>query len=376
MKFKMQNVKLKFPRIFILSTLYLLLSTFLIGCATAPVVSVPGLKETVRIDGARYVSAKSLCEVYNIDYYWDPIAKKVVLKKDDKEARIMVNSSTALLNKAARTMDKEAKFYRGMVFIPHSFARRTLGPFFREEYIERKVIPTGLGPIRNVIIDPGHGGRDPGAIGRGGLKEKDVVLDIAKRLKRKLNAAGINIILTRASDKFVSLSQRSRIANTNADVEEGSLFISIHANASRSRWVSGVEVFYLSESIDDNLRSLKAARNYDLNIKEGYSGKNTPAIIWDLLLTEYRRESKKLARLIGKTLCKKLYQRNRGIKQARFYVLKTNIPAVLVEVGFISNSREEKRLRDASYRDKIAQGIAVGITQYNRQFRQRRTARY
>ncbi|MBU4141033.1 MAG: N-acetylmuramoyl-L-alanine amidase [Candidatus Omnitrophica bacterium] len=356
-------------------TLYYLLSTLLCGCATVPAVSVPGLKTTVVIDGARYVSAESLCQIYNLDYHWDPVAKKATLSRDNKEVKVMAESSVVLLNNTVRAMDKEAVFYQGSLVIPHSFARRTLDPFFREEYIKRKAVPAGLGlTLRCVVIDPGHGGKDPGAIGKGGLKEKDAVLDIARRLKGKLNAAGINVVLTRESDRFLSLSQRSQIADTN--LEKADFFISIHANAARSKWVKGVEVFYLSESMDDNLRSFEAAKSYDLNLDEGYSGKNTTAIIWDLRYSDDRKSANEMAGLISQSLSRKLSRKNRGAKPARFQVLKTNIPAVLVEVGFISNLREEKKLKSSSYRDRIAEGIAKGVIQYNRNYTQGRAARH
>jgi N-acetylmuramoyl-L-alanine amidase len=192
-----------------------------------------------------------------------------------------------------------------------------------------------------------------------------VVLDVAKRLKSKLNAQGIDVILTRKSDDFISLYQRSRIANINARKIDA--FISIHANAARSKRISGVEVFYLSESIDDDQRAYTAARNYRLNLREPVSGRYTSAILWDLVYSQNRRTSIQLADYVGKSLSRNLYQRNRGTKPARFYVLKgTNIPAILVELGFISNPQEEKRLRDHSYREKVAQSVAEGIRQYNR----------
>ncbi len=360
-------------KIFLLSTLYFLLTTLLTGCATAPVYPAK-FKETVIIDEVPYISAQSLCEVYNLNYHLDPIVRKVTLSKDGKEVRIMADSSGALLNDTLHTMNKEAKFYQGSVLIPRSFAYRTLAPFFRERPIKRKLVPAKVPgwPIKNVIIDPGHGGKDPGAVGKGGLMEKDVVLDIARRLKRKLNAAGINVTLTRESDRFISLAQRARIANAKGV----DFFISVHANASRSRWVNGVEVFYLSESIDDSWRSFQAAKNYDLNFEDPFCGKDTPAILWDLILSEHRNSSVNLAEQVLHSLSRDLSQRNRGTKPARFYVLKgTNIPAILVEVGFISNVREEKRLKDAFYRDKIASAIIKGLIQYNRNVTQRRTVR-
>jgi N-acetylmuramoyl-L-alanine amidase len=329
------------------------------------------------ISGKKYIPAETLAQAYNLKLYWDPFTKKLTLKKDSKEVKLMVDSSVVLLNGTVYSLDKEVKFYRGQVVIPQSFVRNKLSFFFKEEYTSKRPISVRrvILPIKSVIIDPGHGGKDPGAIGRKGLKEKDVVLDIAKRLKRKLNALGIDVILTREDDRFISLYQRSNIANTNA--KEMDFFISIHANASRSRWVSGVEVFYLSELIDDDSRSLKAAKNYDLNLKEDFSGKYTPAILWDLIFRNNRKSSIELSQQISHALSKDLSQKNRGEKPARFYVLKgTNIPAILIEAGFISNPREEKKLENAFYRDKIAQAIAEGIMQYNSNFAQKRTARY
>jgi N-acetylmuramoyl-L-alanine amidase len=363
-------------KFFLLCTALCLLSSFLTGCATTPSVSAI-LKETVMIHGKKYIPVELFSQAYNLELHWDTFAKKLTLKKDGKEVKMMVGSAVVLLNDTVYSLDKEVRFYRGQVVIPQSFARNKLSFFFREEPVTKRPISVKVRtlPIKSVIIDPGHGGKDPGAIGRRGLKEKDVVLDIAKRLKKKLNVLGIDVILTREDDRFISLYQRSNIANTNA--KEIDFFISIHANASRSRWVSGVEVFYLSEFIDDDSRSLKAAKNYDLDLKEDFSGKYTPVILWDLIFRNNRKNSIELSRQISHALSKDLSQKNRGEKPARFYVLKgTNIPAILVEAGFISNPREEKKLRNGFYRDKIAQAIAEGIMQYNSNFAQKRTVRY
>lgn len=362
-------------KIFLLSTLYFLLSTFLTGCATMPRGSSAQFKETVMINGTRYVTAEAIAELYNVDYHWDPITKKVVFTKDDKVAKMMVDSNLVLLDNKVQLIDKNIEFYHGTPVIPYTFTYRALAPFFKEEYIE-SIVPTarisGL-PIKNVVIDPGHGGKDPGAIGRSGLREKDVTLDIAKRLKSILKTQGVNVTLTREYDEFISLGQRAAVANR----EDADFLISIHANASRSRWISGVEVFYLSEAIDESQRSLSAAENYNLNLRENYSGKNTAAILWDLIYKENRRSSIDLAELICYFLSRDLAQRNRGNKPAQFYVLKgTNIPAVLIEVGFISNRKEEEKLRERSYREKIAQAIAAGLTQYNQRFARRRQSHY
>ncbi|MFH1046291.1 MAG: N-acetylmuramoyl-L-alanine amidase, partial [Candidatus Omnitrophota bacterium] len=164
-------------------------------------------------------------------------------------------------------------------------------------------------------------------------------------------------------DKFISLDERARIANSqNVD-----FFISVHANASRSKWVSGVEVFYISEQIDDNTRSKKTAKNYDPDVDSKVTGAKTEAIVWDLIHSDNRASSREMAEYVCSSLSQSLTQKNRGTKQARFYVLNgTNTPAILIEVGFISNPTEEKKLTESSYCGKIAQAVTDGILQYNR----------
>ncbi|MFH1245084.1 MAG: N-acetylmuramoyl-L-alanine amidase, partial [Candidatus Omnitrophota bacterium] len=187
-----------------------------------------------------------------------------------------------------------------------------------------------------------------------------------KILKRKLTEMGVNVILTRSDDRFLSLAQRADIANST----ECDFFISIHANASKTKWATGVEVFYLSETADDNPRSYNASQRYNSFARETYSGQNTEAILWDLKFTENRRQSISLAKCICSAVSAHLSQKNRGSKPAKFFVLKTNVPAILIEVGFLTNTWEEKQLRDHAYREKIASGIMQGISRYNTAYTQ------
>jgi len=217
--------------------------------------------------------------------------------------------------------------------------------------------------IRTIVIDPGHGGKDPGAIGVGRLKEKDVVLDISRRLKKRLERVGLKVSLTRDRDVFLSLKQRSRIANN----KEADFFISIHANAFRKSRAFGFEVYYLSEAIDDSARAVAAAENVALKFEQNEEfSKPLKATLWDILYTEHRAESIELARSICKAVERKgLSRNNRGVKGANFCVLRsTKMPAVLVEVGFISNPLEASRLKLRSYRQKLAEAVAEGVLSY------------
>ena len=203
--------------------------------------------------------------------------------------------------------------------------------------------------VRVVVIDPGHGGRDPGAIGPTGLKEKDVVLDVAKRLKRLIEEkTDLKVYLTRTKDFYVPLDERIRFARRmGAD-----LFISIHINANRNRRLSGVETYYLDPRIDVVRRRYRSLKGLNF-------------ILSDLVVTSNLKTSKELAEEIQKGICKRTLLRSNGIKRAPFYVLLFNdIPSILVEAGYISNPREERLLKRSWFRQRLAEGIFEGLKSY------------
>ncbi|MDD5449980.1 MAG: N-acetylmuramoyl-L-alanine amidase, partial [Candidatus Omnitrophica bacterium] len=211
-------------------------------------------------------------------------------------------------------------------------------------------------------LDAGHGGYDPGAIGRDGIKEKYIVLDITRRVKRLLEDEGIEVILTRDSDNFVTLSRRSEIANRSG----ADLFISIHANASKTKRLKGFEIYYLSEALDDTARATHAAKNGSIEAQKGRpSSFVVNTILWDLELTEDRRNAIEL----GNSILDTMDVAKRDIKSARFIVLKgSRMPAILIEGGYISNKEECAELGSEEYRAKIADEIATGILRYKRKY--------
>lgn len=218
--------------------------------------------------------------------------------------------------------------------------------------------------IKSVVIDAGHGGNDPGAIGRSGLKEKDVNLDVAKRMAVLLRENGVSVILTRTSDRFVSLQERVNITNNS----KADLFISIHSNANRVRSLNGFEVYYISSAANDTKRALQAANSARLDFDSScFAGNsvNLRATLWDMIYTSSRAESIELARSICHSIDNDLEARVIGVKSASFYVLKgARMPAVLIEIGFVSNGNEERLLKDSSYRQKLAESITGGIRDY------------
>ena len=224
----------------------------------------------------------------------------------------------------------------------------------------RKIKVPGLA---RVVIDPGHGGKDPGAIGPTGLKEKDVVLKIAKRLKRILKSnIQCEVILTREDDRYLSLHERTAMAN----ILKADLFISIHANASRKRRTSGIETYFLSPT-SDKMALRVAARENHTSIKQL---NELDIILADLKINSKITESWKLAEVIHNNICLNMRRKywgikDLGVKRAPFYVLLgADMPAVLLEVSFISNPLEEKRLRSNRYLDDLSYSIYKGIKQY------------
>ena len=216
--------------------------------------------------------------------------------------------------------------------------------------------------IKRIVLDPGHGGKDPGAIGKHGLKEKDVVLKIARLLKKKLSAKGYKVLMTRDRDVFIPLEERTAFANT----KEADLFVSIHANASPRRSARGIETYYLNFTNDKEAMRVASRENATSNKKMG----DLQFILYDLMQTSKINESSRLAYYVQNSITRTVsnqYVRvdNLGTKQAPFYVLiGANMPSILIETSFISNPTEEKRLRDNRYLELIADGILKGIERY------------
>jgi len=217
--------------------------------------------------------------------------------------------------------------------------------------------------IKTIIIDPGHGGKDPGAIGRRGLKEKNVVLDIARRVAKKLHKKGFHVILTRNYDVYLPLSQRTMIANRR----NGDIFISIHCNASYKKKSRGIEVYFLSDrASDEESKRVAEFENAVLDMEQDdMELAKVNQILWSLAMNKYMNESSLLGRTVLDELKKYFPSPPRGVKQAGFYVLKgAQMPSILIEVGFITNKKEEKLLSKRKYREKIAEAIAKGLMDY------------
>ena len=219
------------------------------------------------------------------------------------------------------------------------------------------------GKIRRIVIDPGHGGHDPGASSPTGTREKDIVLQIGLKLSQKIREElGIDVVMTRSTDVFIELQERTAIANkVGAD-----LFVSIHANASLNRGASGIETYYLNLAKTEKAAQLAAKENGTTLEKVSV----LQAVLFDLMANYKLNDSAHLADDVQKALYKKALTgyptvKNLGVKQGPFYVLVgATMPSILVETAFVSNERDEVKLKDPQYQDLTAEGILSGIKGY------------
>ncbi len=233
-----------------------------------------------------------------------------------------------------------------------------------------------------IVIDPGHGGKDYGAVGQDGTREKDVVLDIAKRLAKLIRKdKQFQVIMTRDRDKTLSLAERAEIANkAGAD-----LFISIHANASPKRHVRGWNVFFLAPALNDSARSVEQLENsfflreasgsqsYDeADSQRSMAEDPVVNILNEMIMTEFQTESHDFAMMADRELRRRLETPARGVDQAGFFVLnKVFTPSVLIEAAFISNKAEEKLLKSKKYQKKVAEGLYEAIKRFKTKYEQK-----
>lgn len=220
----------------------------------------------------------------------------------------------------------------------------------------------GARKVRTVIVDPGHGGSDPGAIGVGGLREKDVTLRLSKLLTMKLRSMGFRVVTTRNTDRSVSLEERTAIAEGS----KGDVFISLHANAAPRRSVQGIETYYPDENHTRHSQGIVMREN---GVRRDQLDELQRTLA-KLRISEISPYSKQLASYVQGELASAMPSRygkiqDLGAKKGPFYVLfLSNMPAILVEAGFLTNKSDAKRLRNGDYLDSVATQIATGLERY------------
>ena len=211
---------------------------------------------------------------------------------------------------------------------------------------------------KTIVIDPGHGGKDPGALGRGTIHEKDIVLSMSKKIGEVLTARGYTVLMTRDTNHFIPLKERTKFATQH----KADLFLSIHANASKSPQAHGIETYYLDVNSTDKASEQIAARE---NANSGYSIQELESLLKGLIQESKSEDSKRLAEHVQQRLVQVTGGVDRGVKHARFVVLiGAKVPSILIETGFLSNPTEGKKLATSAYQHKIATAIADGVDKF------------
>jgi N-acetylmuramoyl-L-alanine amidase len=305
------------------------------------------------IDGFRYIDIEPISQLLGSKINYLKGSGRIFWRKGDLTIVLIDGSPWVLLNGKPYNFPLSVRKQEDGVFLSPSMLIPLLKSGFNLVAVleddgivmhDRKV------KIEKVVIDAGHGGRDPGAIGLKKTKEKD------------------DCILTRDKDEFIPLEGRTKIANQYG----ANLFVSIHLNACRSRKTHGCEVYFLSRARTDWERAVEARENSVIKFEERELGPNLESILWDLAQTEHLSESKDLAAYILESIAKIEGIKSNGVKQANFFVLRgAYMPAVLVEAEFLSNPKCEEKLKNKRFIRNIALGIVEGISKFKTDYEKR-----
>ena len=340
----------------------MLLKKIVLGGAVLSVLLLCGCQTVPYDSSGRRESLNALCRQWNIELRYDPVVRSVQLIKNRQTIHLLVDSRTAVLGTREILLSSTVSARGDEIYVPPDFRERVLCRL-DQQFCAGRTTPRAF----RIVIDPGHGGKDPGAVGAYGLKEKDVVLDISRRLAKLLKQDGYDIRVTRNSDKFISLGLRTEYAaDWNAD-----LFISVHANASESRQAAGFEVWAPRILKYEDMSEPQRLKNHRIffkhfNMKSGH--RFLEKTLEDMLYRHKRAESLKLASRISQKCLRSISPRNRGVKESGFFVLRnTLVPSVLIEVGFITNRTEARRFQSPSHRQEVAGMLARGILEYMRE---------
>jgi len=356
----------------------------------------------VKISGRNYVPLHNFIDEFKIENSFDVTYQKGRLYYKSHYVVYKAGYSLLIVDNRIVSLYDPVVRWKGGIYIPADGAMMIIESFFagikaeiagsrivfntkplsgdikdKPSYGSKDQTGKGDGPLREkigfIIIDPGHGGKDPGAVGKGGLQEKGLTLQLSRRVEKMLKSRlkGIKIKTTRSRDVFIELAERTEIANRELRKGNNGLFVSIHVNASISSRISGFETYYLSQNPTNEEARKTAALENNVVILERNSGSkgkydDVDQIEALMMTTQIQRESALLAESIQKNMDKNIKEfRSRGVQRADFFVLRGALmPAVLVEVGFITNTKEASFLQRADYQNKVSKGICDGIADF------------
>lgn len=361
-----------------------------------------GAIDVITLNKREYISLYDFITAFDTDNSFDVVTGRGKLYNKSDVSVYQIGFSVILINGALEKSEYPVIRRRGEILFPTGLFESLIKHFYPHIEIRRKnksyafhkvEVETGIDGftarerklflerkasdrIGFIIIDPGHGGRDPGAIGKGRLREKWITLKIARFLggiiRKKLK--NVKIVLTRRGDKFIELGKRTEIANKMLKNNVNGIFVSIHANASISRKISGFETYFLSQNpTNEEARTTAALENNvvileDSSMRKSYDDVDLIEAL--MITTQIQKESSMLAQHIQKGMDKRIWEfKSRGVKKADFFVLRGALmPAVLVEIGYMSNRKELRYLKRADYQKKIADGIGKGIIEFIKKY--------
>ena len=335
-----------------------------------------------------YISVNNFSDVLLNKNFTNNNTEKIVIYFGDTKIKITANTSFVIINDKAYQLQINVFQRKGEYYVPLDDLLTLLTQQTNTDYsMDYASMSISLGSViqnipivettdlnkekkkwqfDTIIIDPGHGGKDPGSVGYKGTKEKDIVLDVSKRLARKIQKnLRVKTILTRDEDVFIRLQDRTKFANTN----EGDLFISIHVNSNESKKPYGFETYLLRPGRNQEAINVALRENAVIELEGNKFEKLTDEQLIQATIAQsgFVQYSEKFAALIQEEIDKRVQSRNRGVKQAGFYVLMgASMPNVLIELGYISNPNEEKKLNSSSYRDMLATSIYYAILKYQK----------
>ncbi len=334
--------------------IYFLMILTLHGCGGRPVV-LPTLPAGIPL--------QDVCDRYHVTWQWDGVTQVVMMEYRGNISKALVGSSTVLIGKQEIILSAPLRREHSTIYVPEDFEAKVLAPF--------GVPIKGLRPVEIssrvhvIVIDAGHGGKDRGTMAPWGMDEKQIVLDVARRLRVLLEGTGIKVIMTRDTDDFISLPERTIIAAR----ERADLFVSVHVNSNRDHAVNGFLVYYLDSITRKDMNEEQRKENEHTFLKGLSANDSTTlqAIVTDMMGTYKSAQSQKLAKLIIREARgePEVKVRGNGIRICHFFVVRnTLIPAVLVETGFLTNHQEHNKLILPFYRQKMAEIIARGVLDY------------
>lgn len=335
-----------------------------------------------------YISVNNFSDVLLNKNFINNNTEKIIIYFGDTKIKITANTSFVIINDKAYQLQNNVFQRKGEYYVPLDDLLTLLTQQTNTDYsMDYASMSISLGSViqkipivettdlnkekkkwqfDTIIIDPGHGGKDPGSVGYKGTKEKDIVLDVSKRLARKIQKnLRVKTILTRDEDVFIRLQDRTKFANTN----EGDLFISIHVNSNESKKPYGFETYLLRPGRNQEAINVALRENAVIELEGNKFEKLTDEQLIQATIAQsgFVQYSEKFAALIQEEIDKRVQSRNRGVKQAGFYVLMgASMPNVLIELGYISNPNEEKKLNSSSYRDMLATSIYYAILKYQK----------